>query len=406
MKYISDESRRLSEARKRIKELEDECSRLRTQEAGVCGTRPPRRSSPKSSSLVQPTATNDTRHYAQATVSSRCKNKFTPQKSNRQDDAATRPVLIDGRGYIYKAGVPIEIPPMEWIGYMNDTKASRSRYYEIREEREERKKRVDIRRQKPQHRKEPEEQLPTPSPSPPPVISTTDEEAIFTSDPEPEKAPEDGLIRTSRLDEKLSLGHDLVYIDIKTGLDYLREAAEITQHAIFDVKSCMPEWDTSMFQGDPNLVRLGRDEMINWMGYEFIESRRFHNGYRCEEISYDLLDVVLLRNTICHPRGSELGDPKNLDRLLKYAQRVSVVLGDEQKALKIRYIRDTLRAEVDNCLQEIKDLKYLACQPYYGVTHKRHHLKMFKTILEYYNDDYKGCKDVLAVAQAWQGVAG
>ncbi|KAI0547164.1 hypothetical protein F4679DRAFT_586722 [Xylaria curta] len=427
MKYVSEYSERLEKAYKRIKDLEIERSKLLNENAALRAIKTPTRSSPTAKS-TKPSLSNDTKHYAQTTVSSRSKSKPMPlqRSDNNNNDQASRAVVINGKRHIYAAGVPTPTINMsDWTQYpryMSSTNASCKRNSELLGERMERRNRVDLRRLTPPAKpKSPdlnscwsdpswgsatlveenkscsEEQQWESSSS-----STPSETALSTTDTEVGNQSEQDLAQRSRFDDHLYLGDEVVYIDTTSGLKYLREAFEIIQQAIWDVKSCMPEWRGWMLGDNPNLVRLGRDEMTSWIG-SFEYSKRFHNGYPCWSIYNYLLNLPPLRNTICHPRGRELRDPKNLDGLLKNAQWVSVVLGDEDRAQKIRGIRDALRTEVDMCVQEIKDIHDLSSLPYYEAEHKTHHLKMFKKILELLEDErYNGCKGVLAIAQAWQ----
>ncbi|TRX93643.1 hypothetical protein FHL15_005319 [Xylaria flabelliformis] len=435
MKYVSAYSDRLEKAHKRIKELESERSKLLNENAALRAIKTATISSPTAKPRTKPTVSNDNKHYTQPTVSSRGKGKSVPlQKLDTNDEKAHRAVLINGRRHIYAAGVPTPVITIDaWTqrpSYMNGTSASCKRRSEIYEESMERRNRVDLRRLKPPAKPKSidsnycwnvpveetkpeslrsdyswgttlvdedklcseESQLESSASS---ILSQT---ALSTADTEVSNPVEQCLAQRSRLDDNLDLGNEIVYIDPTSGLRSLREAFEMTQQAILDVKSCMPEWHSWIFEDNRNLVRLGRDEMIRWMG-SFEYSRRFHNGYPCRDIYHALLRLPPLRNTICHPRGCELRDPENLDYLLRDAQRVSVMLGDEKRAQSIRVIRDALRTEVEMCMQEIKDVHDLAALPFYEAEHKAHHSIMFKMILD---ERYTGCQKALTVAQAWQ----
>ncbi|KAI0860622.1 hypothetical protein F4860DRAFT_514792 [Xylaria cubensis] len=435
MKYVIAYSDRLAKAHKQIKELESECSRLLNENAALRAIKTTTRSSPTAKPRTKPAVSNDVKHYTKPTVSSRGKDKSLQlQKLNTNDDKAHRAVLINGRRHIYAAGVPTPVVTMDtWTqcpSYMSDTSASCKRRSEILEESKERRNRVDLRRLKPPTKPKSTDfnyswDVPVEETGPESLgsgcswgttlvdedklcsvesqlessaSSISSQTALSTADTEVGNPLEQCLAQSSRLDDELDLGHEIVYIDPTSGLRSLREAVELTQQAILDVKSCMPEWHSWIFEDNPNLVRLGRDEMMSWMG-SFEYSRRIHNGYPCRDICHALLRLPPLRNTICHPRGPELRDPENLDYLLQNAQRVSIMLGDEKRAHSIRGIRDALRAEVEMCMQEIKDVHDLAALPFYEAEHKAHHSRMFKTILD---ERYTGCKEALAVAQAWQ----
>ncbi|KAI0435718.1 hypothetical protein F4803DRAFT_557710 [Xylaria telfairii] len=402
MKGISQYPYSLKQAHERIEELESQLSRLLVENSALRAINTPKRSSQTTSS-TKPATPSGIKNYARATVSSRCKDRSTPQKSNGNDKKPPRTVVIAGERYIYKAGVPTPITTRDtWTNlprYSVATKASDRRASEIQTERwEKESKRV-------------EPPWPTTTwnvaeqkdfiPAPYPIESSfSDQDTLVGDDPE-----EDSLAKMSRLDERLDFGSDVVFIDVRTGLDYLREAAEITQFAIFEAGSCMPEWNVSQFAEDPNAVRLGRDEMKVWMGSTFPGSTRCHNGYKCNDIYNALLDIVPMRNTICHPCGYALGDAVRLDKLLYRAQRFSVMVGDENRTLKIRGLRDKLRTVAETSLQEVKSLRHLVLQPYYEMDPKIHHKKMFdRALLDERNNNYWGCEEVLAVAHEWERV--
>ncbi|KAI8949383.1 hypothetical protein F4801DRAFT_603307 [Xylaria longipes] len=437
MKHINEESCRLKQANKRIEELESKLSKLLNENAALRAIKTPKESSRTTTPPTKSTIPNDTRHYAQSTVSSRCKDNSMPQKPQRNGDKAPRAVLINGERCVYKAGGLTHITT-SWGPYprfMEDTKASCNRNFEIFEETWARKRQLDFRNLKRQPKEEPrksdtrcstpiveevellpeepQQQTPSSPTLPEPTFSTagTEVESWESSDTEVERvgtkvesALEPDLAEKTRLNDHLNLRKEIIYIKSKTGLDFLRRAAEITQNAIFDFRSFMPEWKTWMFEDGPHVVRLGRDEMIRWMGgcNEYCEN--LHNGRLGRDISRTLLSVVCLRNTISHPHGYELRDPERLDYRLVNAQNVSIVLGDEKRALEIRGIRDALRTEVDRSLQEIKDLCHLTPLPYCNVDYQSHHVETFQSVL--YDGYHGGSKEVLAAAEAWERVAG
>lgn len=247
MKYVSEYPYSLKQAHKRIEELESELSILLVENAALRDINRPKRSSPTASS-TKPTTPSGTKNYARATVSSRCKDKSIPQKPDGNDNKAPRAVLIAGERYVYKAGVPTLVTTKDsWTKlprYSASTCASDHRTYAIRVERAQRDKRVERPWPKTSWSVVKEKDFIPPPYSPEPTFSDAD--TVIGDALEVES-----LAKMSRLDDRLDLRPDIVYIDVRTGLGYLREAAEITQHAIFEAGSCMPEWKVSQFDDDP-----------------------------------------------------------------------------------------------------------------------------------------------------------
>ncbi len=423
MKYISQHSDRLSQAFKRIEELEKENIRLRKEIVVLRAAKPPR----STNSISSPSPKGNP-HYAQPTRSSRNKDKLELQGPESIEDEKPRFVIIDEDTYVYKHGVPILTgeDKRPWglkPRFMQLTSSSYKREIAKLHERLERRKQATL---------QPSWHSPAPTPkaygngwgSPDKEVEVPSEEPLGSSIPLPsaaltptppeeevENEPEDNLAERSRLDESLpwNIG---IRTDSKTSLDYLRRAAEIVQKSIFDARENgglgrSRGWDDS---DGPHLVLLGRNELMSWLG-EYPEANLARNGYSAWMVHHRLLDVVPLRNAISHPSGRELRDPFLVDAHLKSAQAVCVVLGDEKGTLEIREIRDALRNDTDNAWQCVKDLYFLSLQPYPGAFDVQyHHVTLFKWILDMgdrlYKHEREDYEEVLAVARAWDSQRG
>ncbi|KAI0401995.1 hypothetical protein F4802DRAFT_600521 [Xylaria palmicola] len=426
MKNINYPTRRLSQAYRRLEELQvemdqlrDEISRLKATEATNQGsTTPPY--SPK------PTHTG-VKSYARPTVASRCRVKSQPQDYEREEGTSGReegtsgseegtstPISISGNKYIYRDGVPVLLP-MEsghCLGFMKDTKASNQRNQTISQEKYERRIHIDIRRYR-RPSLEVEEQIcglrsdwSTPSGWSTPFNENPglDLEELrlqlpATVDTQPS---EPSLEEKTRLNDWLDFGEEIIVrIRSRAGLDFLLRAADITRNAIFDVgRSGVMGWRDSYFYDGPHVVLLGRDEMNRWTD-PLDTSRETFNGYKAYEIHDALLNVVHLRNAISHPHSSELGHPETLDRLLQWAQDAVIKLGDEKRALEIRGIRDDLVAEAKTSLRDIQDLYHLAAQPFCeAIEVEWHHERMLLLAQTHYQRGYtKGnCMELVTIA--------
>ncbi|TGJ78508.1 hypothetical protein E0Z10_g10250 [Xylaria hypoxylon] len=394
MKYISQFSNRLTQAFKRIEELEKENIKLRKENVTL-RTLKPRPS--KTGSMKSPSPKGN-HHYAQPTASSRNKVKSKPQEAENPNPKSPTFTGRDGATYIYKDCVPIMITPEDDYGW-----PSSPRYMHSTCSSSEREAKGWVRGWPPllPTLKKEINSPPTPPPSPPLSASTTLIEV--------ENKPEDDLAERSRLGDDLKLGIHIL-TDSKTNLDYLRKAAEIAQKSIFDVGKIggLGRWRagySDVFKDGPHLIRLGRDELMSWLG-EFPTSELRYNGHPDWKVYLSLLGLVPLRNTISHPSAYELQDSGRTDRLLKSAQEVSVILGDEKGALEIRAMRDALLRDAHNAWQSIKDLYYLSLLPSEErLDFKYHQVNLFEYAL-LYSDRWDEVerdlyKEVLAVASAW-----
>jgi regulator of replication initiation timing len=424
MKYISQHSDRLRLAYHQIEELKAEITRLRKENAALRITSRQKERQKPATCSIKHNNLDDTKHYAQPTASSRLKEKIEIQQLKGDKDEPKRAVVISNSTYIYSDCMLLLVPSRtrpagRWNNpsFLHATEASGSREFLILKEKLEKEKRA---------RTNGAPQLTYTSmaspydsrwgsyedeaaQSPPTEETTPSCHTPLDIDEEDDKAAAVDLAQRSRLDEGLDpeIRPIRVLIDSKTGLDHLQKAAVIVQQAIYNVwKDQEPR---HCFDDGPHLVRLGRNELMGWMGMQPM-SYMAHNGHCARTVWRVLEDVVPLRNAISHPTGSDLRCADNLETLLRLAQNVTVVLGDEEGAVAVRAIRDSVRAEAATSLQFIKDLYRLAVLPFYGadlVGHQHHHVRMVKDALyrfknhncNAYDENYR--EEILAVAQAW-----
>ncbi|KAI1157368.1 hypothetical protein F5B18DRAFT_666023 [Nemania serpens] len=432
MKYISQYSDRLSQAFKRIEELEKENIRLQMELVGLRAT-----GKQRTSCLTKSTSTNEQPHYAQPTKTSSNKEKYGLQNPSRRKCMTERIVFISGEPYVYNAGVPLHIALPKTSNsmthgprYLHSTNASSNRYHEILDETGKRKRKqeeIEKRRVSPR--------LPSPSTSwwdssgwdsdttySPPTIERrwgwasnfgTEKELpieespamLSSGDAEVQGVPQTDLAKRSRLDDTFRL-YAPAPIEGKEGFSALRRAFEIVQETVFDiVKSGTPGWQGGdKFEDGPHLVRLGRNELHAWMNGKELS----YNGRTKKTISDDLLDVVYLRNALCHPSGSDFRDSTEVDSFLHMAQRVTVTLGNENAAMELRGIRETVRDEAKRSLQDMRDMYLLSLMPYHEeLRYQPHHVALFKQVLSekdrgYWNDSIEE-QEFVAIASAWDG---
>ncbi|KAJ2988806.1 hypothetical protein NUW58_g3784 [Xylaria curta] len=409
---------RLSKALNKIKHLEDENARLHKE---LTASRTQRtlarpRHTPPSTNITTP---KDTHHYALPTISSRRKSNSQSEEPKKVSKTAPRPVHIGNKAYVYKDGVPIPQRTISELDnspkYMMHTSSSLSRKYAILDEQWERtgKRAFNLNLG----------DWGTWDPPKQEVESLIKEvESPTKEDAETEKAVQtivttlvdmvevdlavEDLAMRSRLRYEFCFGGQLVFIDTRKGLEFLRRTAEAVQKAIYSFgKGGRWNWNTRNLDG-PHLVRLGRDEMIRWMRYNTYSfaspQDKYCDGFCFFSICRALFDVVPLRNAMCHPEGYVLRDAERLDRLLSDAQLAVVLMNDEKHAMEIREIRDELRIEGEKSMQNINDLYYLVILPFYEASCQQRDSKVLEEALR--RPDYTEWEEIVAVAEAWDGL--
>ncbi|RWA07657.1 hypothetical protein EKO27_g7438 [Xylaria grammica] len=400
MKSINERSERLTKAIKRIEELKKENKRLRVE---VTTLRTPKPKTPASGSVKSPSP-KGIPGYAQSTASSRNKEKSEPQEEEK--NARKIPIIrVDEIPYSYKDGVPMK---QFYPRYMKSTVSSIEHQRHLFP--------VYFRKPKPQAIKNDGWGSWSSPPHSPPPPKEAELPPTPPRSPTPISDLEDDLATKSRLYDNLDLGVRM-QTDTRTNLGYLRKAAEIVQKSIFDAGNSGGLGQTHkgglsvrLYADGPHLIRLGRDELISWIG-RYPHPGLAYNGRSEYTIHATLLDVVPLRNAISHPSAWELLDSEYVDGLMRRAQDVTVVLGDEKGAMEIRTIRDSLRDDANRAWQTVKDIYWLSLLPQPGLDnldfpyHLRDQLSTMARKPERYeglNEEYELLyKELVAVAAAW-----
>lgn len=414
MKHTSQLSDRLAKALKEVEALKQENAKLNkklaTLQIKTLHKDIPQAPSPKKSSA----STNTSFHFAKSTASSRNKKtqklqSSSSSKENTHSIRATYTSPYTDRKYTYKDGVPI---PDTWYAwerphYMLETELVSQRELEKRLERFERKRRQE---EVMKHRIS--KSLPSPPASEQTCVEDQPWDEGWDGDPYADArkkaeayledlviVPHEELAEKSGLHRDDKFEREYVGIDSKKGLGYLQKAFEIVQEAVFEVgKTGAPGW--GLFVDGPHLVRLGRNELLSWMG-EYPDPCMGRNGSTAYQIRRALLDVVPLRNAISHPSSGYFRSPRRIEALLKSAQEVAVILVDERRAFELRKLRDELCDEANRSVQDIVDLYHLTLQPHGPkLQFKYHHEAMFIDIIHSrYNIYYD--EQVQAIASVW-----
>ncbi|KAI1163955.1 hypothetical protein F5B18DRAFT_651077 [Nemania serpens] len=370
MKFISETSRRLVEARKQIKDLETENARLRN-ELDMLRARYGKQQ-PVVSSSAKDFKSKKKSHYTQPTIASLCREKSHIKTCNKEQDQSARVITIDHDKYTYKSGVPtavVDVTASFGPRFLRSTGASSTRSLEIRMERYNRKtKQAELQKRRICNQDLCSEYAYEERLVDEPVDEIVQEFArIFVESedfttgyiPRYQLLETDELAIKTRLDENLSFDIT-VYTDTANSFGYLRQGVEICQRLIYDMGNTDHSGWRPWADG-PHLVRLGRNEIQCWTG-EHCPSVGNYNGSR---VYYALLDLVELRNAISHPQGGKLGKSDDVDRLLRKAQVFCVMLGCESAAVKVRQLRDALLAEANQSWRDLMGLCEMIEHPFH-----------------------------------------
>lgn len=233
------------------------------------------------------------------------------------------------------------------------------------------------------------------------------EEAVDPQ-PSPATSSDRGMEIYKQLGESVKerLDNQEVFISSKTGLHILTKAHTIAQEAIYEAarKFWPRKWE-ELFRDGPHLVRLGRSELQSCFGDYGTSVDLSLCGSSQSMVFSSLMYMPYLRNTICHPSSYSLQEVAHLDALLQYAHRLSLVLKDEERSIKMRTLRDELYQVAAEVLDGIQSLSTLAAMPLFNDTAPKwefHHERLFHSALDRVRRDYGDVReDVQQVSQTW-----
>ena len=169
------------------------------------------------------------------------------------------------------------------------------------------------------------------------------------------------------------------FVPIKLQSRLLNTALRLAKETVWSaLRTHWPKIQRSKYLEGPQEFKFGREELYGAFGdIEYPTEANQMCGAPRSSVINALLDVVYLRNAVCHPmqRGS-----KDIDWLLQQAQSLAVVLLDESRAFKIRKLRDTLQAETTRAHAEIETLEPLAALPYTKKPWALPHQRLFSDV--------------------------
>ncbi|KAI1770834.1 hypothetical protein F4818DRAFT_454993 [Hypoxylon cercidicola] len=204
-----------------------------------------------------------------------------------------------------------------------------------------------------------------------------------------------------------------VWISSKIGFQILTAGHRIAQQTFYDAARQFWPKLFRRFEDGPQLVRLGRDEMHSYIG----EACNIVDLTLCgcnQSSVYDaLMDLVHLRNAICHPGTGSQQDIYTLDNHLRSVEKFTIALGNDEQSALIRSLRGELRKEATGSLDACNRYSPLAALPFAGEVDPQwepYQIGMFREILdqaaigrwEAYTDEEKNLyMGLFRVAHAW-----
>ena len=158
----------------------------------------------------------------------------------------------------------------------------------------------------------------------------------------------------------------------------LRSALRFAQETLWSaLRSHWPSLQRSLYLEGPEEVKFGREELYRGFGNEDFPSEANEMcGQPRANVILRVLDVVFLRNAVCHPGHRTT---REVDRLLEQAQALAVVLQDGTRAFKIRKLRDELQNEATKAYEEIEAFTGLASLPF-AKEWAMHHQRFFASV--------------------------
>jgi hypothetical protein len=212
-----------------------------------------------------------------------------------------------------------------------------------------------------------------------------DDDVKGWSDVIPVKTPtaETSLAERSRLDDEdwLQGPVGLVYIPSKVRHRLLVRAHRLAQATFYD--AARRHWPNILrwrFRYGPHEVLFGRDELIRSNGeYPYHQHFRQVGEEWSSQIGKALFDLVQLRNTLSH--FGTMHHLYQIDDLMKRTQKLAVVLGDEKRAFKARQLREELQHAAEKSLSEVAARAPLAELPGLPLEKwKQHHRDLFRRL--------------------------
>ncbi|KAK3377576.1 hypothetical protein B0H63DRAFT_547063 [Podospora didyma] len=214
------------------------------------------------------------------------------------------------------------------------------------------------------------------------------------------------LVATTRLNDTawFAVGSEtripsaIACINGEFGMNLLARGLRLAQESFYHAAYARwPGLWRSTFPDGPSMIRCGTSEMrdnLAWFNRD--EGEAFRDDHFENVIRPALLRLNNIRNRIAHPGA--MPDVAHYDTLLRDAQIAAIALDNEERALKVRTLRDELRAEAERVYAEVEQMAKAGSdgqRPEW----KSHHERMFDKVVDMRPDQVPDWLRV--VAEAW-----
>ncbi|KAI1844845.1 hypothetical protein JX266_009073 [Neoarthrinium moseri] len=164
---------------------------------------------------------------------------------------------------------------------------------------------------------------------------------------------------------ELSKSAKQIFLPSGFGYDVLSKAVKLSQEALFErAKQSWPSLHRRNFAQGPHEALLGRKELENLLYDADAPLEIETSDYSM--IRQFLMEVVPLRNAVCHFGAYRYSEAETYDNLLRKAHMLTVTLYDERRALMVRNLREEVHKKAEETVAELLALSSLAVLPFFN----------------------------------------
>ncbi|KAL7621776.1 hypothetical protein AAE478_007275 [Parahypoxylon ruwenzoriense] len=210
-------------------------------------------------------------------------------------------------------------------------------------------------------------------------------------------------MRSSQLSglDRSKFTDNAVYIPSKIGLEILTAGFRIVQEAVYEAAQMFWPFLWKQFSDGPHLVTFGRVELNHRLACHTKDLSLC--GSPSHIVVDALMDIVDLRNRICHPEQYCLQNPEGIDIYLQDAEKLSIIIGDEGRRMQLTSLRSRLVQTGRDVVNEIHQFYPLAMLPFTNFEpHWEPHIeRIFKMAIYKQHRGDDGDPHILQVAYKW-----
>lgn len=206
-------------------------------------------------------------------------------------------------------------------------------------------------------------------------VNPDDEPILNPTDRQVAERVYNGISIRTRLDDNDWAYEGLsgeVWIPAQLNYELMGDGLKLAREGFWEFcRERIPDlWKSSYHMG-PSSVRFGFSEL---------DSFNVHDGVKTADPScrvwWALRSLTQVRNSYCHFRGGD--DSQSLELALKIVQKLLVAVGDEERAMRARGLRDQLKEAAEQSLAELRMLGLMSSLPHHGgLDWAPHHERFF-----------------------------